>query len=83
MSFINKHIPALAIILSGSALVLAWIFEYGFGYLPCTMCYWQRYAHVFVIFIAVLMLLVRRHSNQYTFHMNILLILACGNKCKI
>ena len=53
MSFINKHIPALAIILSGSALVLAWIFEYGFGYLPCTMCYWQRYAHVFVIFIAV------------------------------
>ena len=76
MSFINKHIPALAIILSGSALVLAWIFEYGFGYLPCTMCYWQRYAHVFVIFIAVLMFLVRRHSNQYSFHMNILLILA-------
>lgn len=32
---------ALAVILSTSGFVL----EYGFGVIPCKMCWWQRYAH--------------------------------------
>ncbi len=35
----------------GSLLLLlgAWIFEYGFGYEPCALCYDQRYIHMGVI----------------------------------
>jgi disulfide bond formation protein DsbB len=76
MSVVNKYIPELAIILSGVALVSAWILEYGFGYLPCTMCYWQRYAHMLVIFIAVLMFLMRHYKNYHIPFMNIFLIFA-------
>ena len=51
-----KHTPILAILLSGGLLIGAWIFQYGFGYAPCTMCYWQRHAHKAVIILAVIAL---------------------------
>ena len=35
--------------LSLALLVGAWVFQYGLGYPPCVMCYWQRYAHMGVI----------------------------------
>lgn len=32
--------------ITGAALVVsAFVLEYGFGARPCTMCWWQRYAH--------------------------------------
>lgn len=31
----------------------AWIFQYGLGYAPCTLCYWQRHAHKIVIGVAL------------------------------
>ena len=34
----------------------AWVFQYGFGYPPCIMCYWQRYAHMAVIATAAAIL---------------------------
>lgn len=49
-----KHAPWLAILISGGLLVGAWTFQYGLGYPPCTMCYWQRHAHKVVLVIAVL-----------------------------
>lgn len=53
MTLDAKHAPLLAILLSGGLLLGAWIFQYGFGYAPCTMCYWQRHAHKAVLFLAV------------------------------
>ncbi|WP_409432827.1 disulfide bond formation protein B [Litorimonas sp. RW-G-Af-16] len=54
------HHPAsaalFALLLSSGLLVGAWIFQYGFGYAPCTMCYWQRHAHKAVIVLAALAL---------------------------
>ena len=40
--------------MSASLLIGAWVFQYGLGYAPCQMCYWQRHAHKAVIAIAVL-----------------------------
>jgi len=51
--------PWIALALSGGLLVGAWIFQYGFGYLPCTMCYWQRHAHKVVLGLAALWLVLR------------------------
>jgi len=58
--FSRAAAPWIAFILSGALLLGAWIFQYGFGYAPCTMCYWQRHAHKIVIGLAVLTLLMRR-----------------------
>jgi len=41
-------------LISGGLLAGAWTFQYGLGYPPCTMCYWQRDAHKVVIVIALL-----------------------------
>ena len=50
--------PALfAASLSLSLLIGAWIFEYGFGYAPCQMCYWQRHIHKIIIGLSLLALL--------------------------
>lgn len=46
-------------VLSFGLLSGAWIFQYGFGYAPCIMCFWQRYAHMAVIGIAVAVILAR------------------------
>ena len=56
MTLTAKQAPLFAILLSGGLLVGAWIFQYGFGYPPCTMCYWQRHAHKAVLAIAVIAL---------------------------
>jgi len=51
--------PWIALAVSGGLLGGAYIFQYGFGYLPCTMCYWQRHAHKAVLAIAALWLILR------------------------
>ena len=55
----RRAAPWVALGLSGGLLVGAWIFQYGFGYLPCTMCYWQRHAHKAVLGVAALWLILR------------------------
>ncbi len=47
----------LALLLSSSLLIGAWIFQYGFGYAPCQMCYWQRHAHKAVIGVSLLVII--------------------------
>lgn len=49
--------PLFALLLSGGLLIGAWIAQYGFGYYPCTMCYWQRHVHKAVVAVAALALL--------------------------
>ena len=48
---LTSHSRAYVMGLSMSLALLcgAWIFQYGFGYPPCQMCYWQRHAHKVVI----------------------------------
>ncbi len=49
--------PAIALGLSSVLLIGAWIFEHGFGYAPCLMCYWQRHMHKAIIVLAAMTLL--------------------------
>jgi len=51
--------PWIAVAISGGLLVGAWIFQYGLGYYPCQMCYWQRHAHKVVLGLAALWLVLR------------------------
>lgn len=58
-----QHTDARAALFAGAlSLALlcgAWIFQYGLGYAPCIMCYWQRYAHMAVIAVAIAVILAR------------------------
>jgi len=65
MTLDAKQAPLLAILLSGGLLVGAWIFQYGFGYLPCTMCYWQRHAHKIVLSVAVIAIVLGMYKPSY------------------
>ena len=56
----RRGAPWAALALSGGLLIGAWTFQYGFGYLPCTMCYWQRHAHKAVLGLAALWLILRK-----------------------
>ena len=60
----RRAAPWLALAVSGGLLVGAWIFQYGFGYHPCTMCYWQRHAHKAVIAVAVLALILSFFTDK-------------------
>lgn len=51
-----KRLPIIALIVSGGLLCGAWFFQYGLGYAPCQMCYWQRHAHKAVLVISALAL---------------------------
>lgn len=55
----RRAAPWAALFLSGGLLIGAWIFQYGFGYHPCIMCYWQRHAHKAVLGVAALWLILR------------------------
>ena len=65
MTLSAKHAPILAIMLSSGLLIGAWIFQYGFKYLPCTMCYWQRHAHKAVLAVAIIAVLVGRYKPDF------------------
>jgi len=60
-----KNIPIFALILSGGLLCGAWFFEFVLGYDPCTMCYWQRWAHWGVLIIAALALGLSRTDQKH------------------
>ncbi|WP_022728280.1 disulfide bond formation protein B [Fodinicurvata sediminis] len=61
----NARPPALIVAL-GSALALgaALTFQYGFGYLPCSLCHDQRYAHLAALVLAVAALAVPKRVGR-------------------
>lgn len=70
MSFMTVKSPTAdiryivaACVISLGLLVGAWIFQYGFGYAPCQMCYWQRYAHMAVIAASLGLLFISRMAG--------------------
>lgn len=72
----HRTYPWLALGLSTGLLCGAWIFQYGLGYFPCEMCYWQRHAHKIVIGIAISVLILRRIWQNYPRLFVLLIILA-------
>ena len=42
--------------LSISSLLFVFILQYEFGILPCKICIWQRWPHIFNIFIALIII---------------------------
>lgn len=75
--FMTTHfMPLFALFVSGGLLIGAWVFQYGFGYAPCQMCYWQRHAHKLVIGLALLGLTVRYIGKPDIRYINALLLLA-------
>ncbi len=72
----SKNYAVFALLLSGALLVGAWIFQYGLGYAPCQMCYWQRHAHKAVIGVSVLVLVWQFAKGRSFKFGNILIILA-------
>jgi disulfide bond formation protein DsbB len=52
----NSTISVFAVTLIAAAtLIGAWIFQYGFGLVPCELCLEQRYAYYFVIVAGALL----------------------------
>lgn len=68
--------PKQAVILlglaSGGLLAMAYVFQYGFGFWPCTMCYWQRWPHWLMLGLGILAFLPLQASHK------ILLMLAAA-----
>ena len=49
-----RRARALALALSVALLGGAYVSQYGFGLIPCEMCWWQRYPHMLAIAFAAL-----------------------------
>jgi disulfide bond formation protein DsbB len=56
------YAKALAVLVPAALLAGAFAFEYWGGLWPCEMCWWQRYAHIAALALAVLALFVRGRS---------------------
>lgn len=76
MKLTAHNAPYAALIISGGLLIGAWIFQYGFGYPPCTMCYWQRHAHKVVLVIAAIAIALSFGGKSMSKLFAILLVLA-------
>lgn len=71
-----RNIPIWAGLLSAVLLIGAWTFQYGLGYAPCQMCYWQRHAHKAVLVLALIGIIMRFKGSKDMRLINGLLILA-------
>ncbi len=72
----SRNMPLWAGLLSAALLCGAWIFQYGFGYAPCQMCYWQRHAHKAVLVLALIGIIIRYKGAPDIRIINLLLLAA-------
>ena len=56
----------LALLVPLALLGGAYLSQYGFGLVPCEMCWWQRYAHFAALAFAVLAFLMRGQARALT-----------------
>ena len=49
----------LALLFPATAMATALIAQYGYGLAPCEMCWWQRYAHIAALLVALAAWVVR------------------------
>lgn len=63
VNFARKY-PFYLLALMGAGLVgTAFILEHGFGVIPCPMCWWQRYAHMAILGLAILGIAVPKFTR--------------------
>lgn len=62
MAFLMRHADRFIPLCAGLVLGLALIFQYGFGYEPCALCYRQRWPYYLWIAIGAAGLIVRKPS---------------------
>ncbi len=48
--------PASYLLLAAVLIVAVLVMQYGFGYLPCELCYWQRYPYYALLAVGLLYL---------------------------
>ncbi len=58
-SKVDVLVPVVCLLASASALAGAYISQYGFGFQPCNLCYYQRVPYWSIIGISVVALLLR------------------------
>jgi disulfide bond formation protein DsbB len=51
-------------IVGGAAILGAWFFQYALGYMPCALCYEQRYPYYFAIPLALMALLGDQYGTR-------------------
>ena len=56
---VHRLARALALIVPAGAMAAALVAQYGFGLAPCDMCWWQRYAHIAALVVALGAFVVR------------------------
>lgn len=83
MAFLKKFTPRtlllIAAALSAAALGVALISQYLFGLYPCHLCIIQRYPHIIMLSLIVLLLLVKRQSwHKAGVYLAILLFLSAS-----
>ena len=77
MSKINPARVALFIItVSAVILISALVFQYGFGFYPCALCFAQRWPYYFAISLAVLALSLSRDARAGQTIVFVLIIIA-------
>ena len=71
MSFVRKIVcflvdnpPRALVLLSAGTLLTAYIFQYGFGYQPCDLCYYQRYPYFAVILIGLVLMMLQKGNQK-------------------
>ena len=64
-NYLKIKTPAFfGLIYSGSLLLAALAFEYIGKFIPCQMCLWQRWAHIAVIFLCLLIIVSKNYSKK-------------------
>ena len=77
MSKINPARAALFIITASAVMLIsAFVFQYGFGFYPCALCFAQRWPYYFAISLAVLVLSLSRDARAGQTIVVVLIIIA-------
>lgn len=76
----KEQIAYLTLIILCAALVAAWISEYVFALVPCSLCFYQRYLYITAAGILSLYLFVLRgrHSNLFLLLTGLILLTCAG-----
>jgi len=62
-----RDVPWIVTTLAFCALCVAWLVQFGFGYAPCELCYWTRYAYWGVIAIGLITMWFSRKPKARKF----------------
>lgn len=81
MHLIARLAPLLIALLAAASLATALVFQHGFGYVPCMLCLWQRWAYYLGIPLAVILAAggVRLPRGAVAAGLGVLLVIFAAN----